>query len=1036
MSKCLVIADIHIRNYMTYNPEPGYRLKTQPLMLADRILELANMHNSNVLFILGDLIDNAVTVPDVSHVLDEFFRKLSGLNIYFILGQHDLDTKDFSVDYTNKSIVTLIASYHPNVTYGNGKTININGKSIYLSDYSDVINYPKSYVDVWLSHVTIGLDNVDTKNFGIGIFGDIHDTLTIGKCWTVGTPYQHQPSGLKDGCIGLLDLSGDKASFSRVPSDTEERKFLRFNPMIKKISEDEEENYQFNKLVGKDIQDQIKEAVIKTGLAEIHSMIDTANVPSAIDFNFKLKELKLENYNSFDSFSLNFDNLKKVICIEGLNGSGKSTITNSIYNVLTGDTSDLRDRIKADRESCKIELTLFYNGSLYTVSREAFRDAPTKLKIVIDGEPLTSNNKRGLEEQLKECFPFLPYLSLFMTNAGSNFFAPENREELLKICFNLHIYEYFYEEAVKLELDKKVEVKQYLIDYEVEERSYLKIKEEHDQLKLTLEKMTNIKSVEEVVFYRDTLKSLYEEGIELKSQFENKNKYLLEIQNQFSETELFDKNKLLSLKEELLSKINSFETEKKSLNKQLEIYTGIVQTLSLIDNEMGVLNKEIDSIVITEEEKTEDEILIELEEINKKNIEFGNGQKELLNHKSDLVVETRNISNDIQMLNKQLKNKTCPTCGRDLAINEADINLRLEKLEKENSEIKAKIVEIDNQLLIENPYMNKKEECDKRLSIIKGNKELKNKIIDYKNRIEELSAKKIVEQKKLPENVNDWIAETSKKVQQNNPFQEQLIKAETDIKKATDMEKIKIKIEETKREVEVLNNSLQVARKKMAEFQNSLGQSTYSAAVSFVDQLLEEALKKQTIEKTLRNAELLKKESYEKLKTLTDKKKSAEKLLSDINAYKLMFDSDNLSSLSYKVLENAIKYLNNDTFKISSNYEQKNGKKKFKITCSLFNGIYYIPYERNGLSGGQRCMVDIHVASKLTSLLGNIGLITFDEGFSALDKKNYDVAIELIDGLAAGNIIVSTHSPFFNNYGSTIALTLDTVSKSTNYKVI
>ncbi len=93
--KWLITSDIHIDDYPQFNPETSYRLN-QFITLAHRYVEIAKKDGIKVLFMAGDIINKPRPRPKEIHVLDQFLSILSSYfdKIYYVLGQHDVDTKN------------------------------------------------------------------------------------------------------------------------------------------------------------------------------------------------------------------------------------------------------------------------------------------------------------------------------------------------------------------------------------------------------------------------------------------------------------------------------------------------------------------------------------------------------------------------------------------------------------------------------------------------------------------------------------------------------------------------------------------------------------------------------------------------------------------------------------------------------------------------------------------------------------------------------------------------------------------------------
>lgn len=191
------------------------------------------------------------------------------------------------------------------------------------------------------------------------------------------------------------------------------------------------------------IYDEIKNIVANKGYIDIYSSLDLSSAPSPVSFNFKLKELYVENYRSIDKYTLNFDEISgKVINVSGLNGSGKSSLMHALRDVLIGSRYINKNNRKVSEDkslNCLIRLSLIYNDKLYFITRGA---GVTTFAVDDPDNLVTKANKKELEDYIMQELPFIKYISYFILEANQHFFDSVDRTALIKTCFNLEIFDH------------------------------------------------------------------------------------------------------------------------------------------------------------------------------------------------------------------------------------------------------------------------------------------------------------------------------------------------------------------------------------------------------------------------------------------------------------------------------------------------------------------------------------------------------------------------------------------------------------------
>ena len=178
--KILVISDVHINDYPNYEFYRYQRLNWY-IDYANRIVEIAKSRNINTLFIAGDFYDKPVNDPTILNVarkvidtFDSYFDK-----VYYILGQHDLKTKNYWIkDLRPFSVMNATAP--SKWIYGDHKVFQIGGRSVAMMNFNPEpeLDWIPEKVDLFIGHVTINTNgfgsDIDYSKFILGIAGDIH----------------------------------------------------------------------------------------------------------------------------------------------------------------------------------------------------------------------------------------------------------------------------------------------------------------------------------------------------------------------------------------------------------------------------------------------------------------------------------------------------------------------------------------------------------------------------------------------------------------------------------------------------------------------------------------------------------------------------------------------------------------------------------------------------------------------------------------------------------------------------------------------
>lgn len=402
MTNWIVISDVHMDVFE--GRLPLY------IKLAHDLVEVCNKNNSNELVIAGDIINTAVTPPTVLHTLARFLDilKEGGIHVSYLCGQHDWALKDINGDMDQ----TYLSLGVFNMDYVGGTHKNVEGLDIYFHNYdrTNLVKVPNC--DILIGHVSLGFQQIDDSNFKLGICGDIHKPVKVGKCISISPPMQIHPSEPQQGYYVLLSMEGGHFKCSRglMPQ------IFKLDPpqRLKVVSKPKE-------IVEKDFD--IPDEIVKE--------IDMSNMPQPIDLNFRLKKLSVKNFRYWKSYDLDFDSQK--IFISGGNGKGKSTLLYALYYSF----------IKSRNEFDQLRVNFEYQNHDWVISRSS--EAKDN-HIYKDGTEILVKSKNAFEEKILELFPFIKLLDFFFVETYHHFFDCD-RIRLFEELFDLKSYAYLASQA-------------------------------------------------------------------------------------------------------------------------------------------------------------------------------------------------------------------------------------------------------------------------------------------------------------------------------------------------------------------------------------------------------------------------------------------------------------------------------------------------------------------------------------------------------------------------------------------------------------
>lgn len=1001
----LIIADLHIKKDERFSPEGtiNYRLEQQPMMLLDRMEELIANNSIGWVAILGDLLDTSACLPQELHVLDRFLSRMNrwGFPILIILGQHDVDSNRYDGggdNYFERSNVTALIEHYNNIYYAHNTYGTINDKySYYLSNFSDPLIYPDKYIDLWMTHCNLGFTHVeewdtDSKNvkfnrkFGIMVAGDIHEHYQIGNCYTVGTPYQHKAHEQQTGVIGLIKDTGEKLEFSRVLSDTESRKFLRFEPPNKNIVIKDEKGKEIQLDVSqKNILDQIENKVNELGLTYIHKKISKTSAPNPVNFNFRLTKLIIDNYKSCKHFELDFTTFKKTLFLQGKYGSGKSTIVEALRDVFCGDTKTIDSKVMYGTQNCRLQVDLEYEYKIYTIVR-----GKSLLEFYINGEQQSANNMKGLEALIELALPFIPYLYLFLPHSNERLFDSEKGLELFQRCFNLDVFDYYLDSAVKLKKLFNEENNTVFSSVKVKEGERNILQAEVDKIKNNIEesKAKTEGDYDKLVAEKEGLKQVYDRLTGINSTLKELNDQLYKMEEGVRDFGGFVPKEEIEQKVVAVTRIiEEIENDntKRQVKKLLE------ERLKNTREQYALLSKSLKQIGdVSEEPKGQ------LEQ-NKKDLEefiANNSNKlTLLKHKDKEKLEKDLLAIQNGILQGDY---ICPTCGQRVVKDVSDLKIQKVEVEKQLKDIKKKIEEIEQDLGDAN---KDKVECETKLETIEAIKHN----VEVNKQLKEIK----IEGERIKKELDAIIIQYT---------EDDLEEKQALLKKLEDGLKIIKRYEDTTKRILVLQNEENEIKNKHGDIQSKIDELDNKISYHTI-------YKNYIAELEVKQAEL--DECVAKIEELSAKYNEGVKQLTDWDTYISLMDYNNLSSIPYKLINLLINNFNTDSFKISTTRAQKNGKEKFVIDLLIKdeNSKYWVPYMSQ--SGGQKLLSELYLYDCIANFMGGIGILSLDENLNTASVDLYPLLNDIIGRFSYNNLILVSHSQQISSFDKKITVYLN-----------
>lgn len=289
----------------------------------------------------------------------------------------------------------------------------------------------------------------------------------------------------------------------------------------------------------------------------------------------KIYRLEFKNINSYGNNLqvLEFDDKGGLILLCGDNGTGKSTIKQSIELCLFGKVQG-----KSGKRLALTKLPNRRNGNLYTgvyFKNHLGQDIvikryiqPNNFEMFVDEEPFAERFKIMSEKEREKIIGFnfevfKSFISLNM-NDFKNFISlsKEDKENLLNKLFNISDLDTLYSITKDLDISNQKMIHEIENEIHLNEQSILDYKKTIQNIKQTQQKSKNEKLAElkQIILSKQPIYNQYNEEIKDLEKQKNENNKKLNKLNKIREDKQKEKTKLEIEIETIKEKIKIFET--------------------------------------------------------------------------------------------------------------------------------------------------------------------------------------------------------------------------------------------------------------------------------------------------------------------------------------------------------------------------------------------------------------------------------------------------------------------------------------------
>lgn len=677
MSKVLLTSDIHLFDYSGRNPSNRFRLY-QTRTIAQNIIEVGKNEECDYLVLAGDIVERPIMPGYIQLEVKRFLDAVSSnfKNVFLIWGQHDRSSRSNDA-LLEDSVISVMMP--PNCQYMDRQIINLEGNRIGFASWVpkfDLGSWIDEPVDILISHATINYDEnntafqsqeLDLSKFKIAFLGDIHKAVSrnfsvpgsneVRTLVSIGVPVRNKMGDSEDSTGVVLDLQTHKWDWVCLDPHNLLLRYTYTNDLDKEgydpatntwsVYKPDNVFSQGNNNIKVDtwseIEALVEDAVVKSGLQEIHTEV-LKNIGTSEDFtefNFVIKSLHLENWRSIENATIKFNKGDKIY-LAGANGSGKSSLLSGLkYAFMDVSTTQgllsLKPFIQHGKSYCLTEVEFSFQGNEYRLRRGTNSKDNA---LWINGEEQKYNSKRAFEEDVRNRFKFIEFLSESMLfDADHHRFigmlTPERKTQVMSRYLKLD------------RIDILHNTSQLMLDEVKKERSgwTSKINETQKLLSYIQDKL-NLIIIPELS--RQQLESLKQEGMELQR-----------------------KNKLW----------NEYQNKSANLQGKIQTYTSTIQSLqekqagfrsqAIIDSEISSINQEIQNL-------------------NARLVDLGNIRVNL-EYKTRELGNLKTQGNNYWLEAKELGvGKRCSTCGQVIQ-NTVDMEAHRQELLRKVEEMKPQV---------------------------------------------------------------------------------------------------------------------------------------------------------------------------------------------------------------------------------------------------------------------------------------------------------------------------------------------------------
>jgi DNA repair exonuclease SbcCD ATPase subunit/predicted phosphodiesterase len=440
--KIAVSSDFHLHDWIQYSDIDQFgrpsRL-TQYIDLAMDFVHFAEKNHCDVAVIAGDILQQPLLKPMVIDVLGTVIRIITDkIPLIITFGQHDIDTKKAEISEFHSALRHLKDIKQENLYYAEKPTIfMINGYTFYVKPWQPEATLDHLIeADVFVGHGFVsGASNYEgyvfnsgfkkeelLNKFTLSIVGDIHKGQTFhsdGGDRLVLIPGACPQNSLKDSpvvgfwCIRITEDTdiGDynfqsihdlhpnfyhKFLYTDDPND-KSSKLVHYKLKPKKAKKEKngsgnstDRTATISEMICK-IIDQAKiddkDFVKEIALKELEAITSQdRSIPRSV-----IHKVKIHNFLSVSDFELDFDSFQDSVVITGANGAGKTSLFESIFWCLTGETtrgisvSELKND-NAQDGTVFVELLIEVEDTPYKIVRSRIDGKPNLHVIVWNNE--------------------------------------------------------------------------------------------------------------------------------------------------------------------------------------------------------------------------------------------------------------------------------------------------------------------------------------------------------------------------------------------------------------------------------------------------------------------------------------------------------------------------------------------------------------------------------------------------------------------------------------------------------------------------